>query len=103
MIIVIANVRVVPNRLEEALSLSRRHVAQSQTEEGCIAHSVYEDPDQENHLVFLEEWESEESVKAHIARPATGEFVNTLLTMAVGRPKFRLYLATELPFPKSAA
>ncbi len=70
----------------------------------CLSHSVYEDKDRENHLVFVEEWESEEALQRHFAVPESGAFVNALGAMAAVRPRIRLYRATELPFPgKSAA
>jgi quinol monooxygenase YgiN len=104
MIIVLANVQVAPNRMQEALALSRQHVARSRNEPGCLSHSVYEDKDRENHLVFVEEWESEEALQRHFAVPESGAFVNALGAMAAVRPRIRLYRATELPFPgKSAA
>ena len=104
MIIVLANVQVAPNRMQEALALSRQHVARSRNEPGCLSHSVYEDKERENHLVFVEEWESEEALQRHFAVPESGAFVNALGAMAAVRPRIRLYGATELPFPgKSAA
>ena len=104
MIIILANVQVAPNRMHEALELSKQHVARSREEPGCISHSVYEDKDKENHLVFVEEWESEEALQRHFAVPESGQFANALGAMAAVRPKIRLYKATELPFPgKSAA
>ena len=90
--------------MQEALAISKQHVARSRTEPGCISHSVYEDKDKENHLVFVEEWESEEALQGHFAVPESGQFANAPGAMAAVRPKIRLYKATELPFPgKSAA
>jgi quinol monooxygenase YgiN len=87
MIIILANVQVAPNRMQEALAISKQHVARSRTEPGCISHSVYEDKDKENHLVFVEEWESDEALQRHFAVPETGQFANALGAMAAVRPK----------------
>ena len=104
MIIILANVQVAPNRMQEALAISKKHVSRSRTEPGCLSHSVYEDKDRKDHLVFVEEWESEEALQRHFAVPESGEFAIALGAMASVRPKIRLYRATELPFPgKSAA
>jgi quinol monooxygenase YgiN len=103
MIIVMARVKVLSDKLDEAPSLSKQHVDRSRKEPGCFAHAVYKDLDQDDHLVFIEEWESQDALTRHFAVPASIDFVNTLISMAVGRPRFRLYTATELPFPKSAA
>jgi quinol monooxygenase YgiN len=99
MVIVLGNVQVVPHRLQQALAISREHVARSRAEPGCVSHAVYEDPDQPNHLVFVEQWASEEALQAHFAVPASVDFVNALAAMAAGRPRIRMYKAAELPFP----
>ena len=99
MIIVLGHVQVPPHRLQEALALSKAHVARSRAEPGCISHAVYEDPDQPNRLVFVEEWASEDALRQHFAVPASGEFVNALGAMVAARPVIRMYRADELPFP----
>lgn len=99
MIIVLANVRFPPHRLKEALALSKDHVARSRSEPGCLSHSVYADPDHDNQLVFVEEWESEDALQRHFAVPQSVEFVNAIGAMAASRPRIRFYKATELPFP----
>jgi quinol monooxygenase YgiN len=99
MIIVLAHVQVTPGRLPEALALAKVHVARSRAEPGCLSHAVYEDPDREHHLVFVEQWESEAALQRHFSVPQSAAFVNHLGVMAAVRPKIRLYNATELPFP----
>ena len=83
----------------------RAHGAPFVTWAGFHAGSVtvYEDPDRENHLVFVEEWESEEALRRHFAVPESGAFANALGAMAAVRPRIRLYRATELPFPGKGA
>lgn len=99
MIVVLAKVQIVPDRMPEALALSREHVARSRAEPGCLSHAVYEDPDRENLLVFVEEWESEQALWQHFAVPQSGVFAKTLRDMAAARPAMRLFTAAELPFP----
>ena len=103
MIIVLATVKVLSGSMRQALELSTEHVARSRQEPGCLSHAVLQDTGQPDHLFFVEEWESEEALKNHIAVPATAEFVNELITMAVGRPSFRLFSASEMPFPHTSA
>lgn len=99
MIIVLAHVQVTPGRLAEALALSREHVARSRAEPGCLSHAVYEDADQPDRLVFVEEWATEAALLQHFAVPESGAFVNALATLAADRPTIRLYQASEMPFP----
>ena len=100
MIIVLATVKVLPEYKSQAFALSQTHVARSRTEPGCVAHAVFEDPEQPDHLHFVEEWSSEEMLTQHISVPASSDFVNALITMAVGRPRFRIFRASEMPFPR---
>jgi len=103
MVIVLADVQVVPHHHDEAWALTQAHVARSRAEPGCVSHAVYEDPDRAHHLVFVEQWASEDALQAHFAVPASVDFVNALATMAAGRPRIRMYRATELPFPGKPA
>ena len=95
MIIVLANVQVAPNRMQEALALSRQHVARSRTEPGCISHAVYEDPERPHLLVFVEEWESQEALTRHFAVPDSVASVKELGRLAAARPRMKLYQAVE--------
>ena len=103
MIIVMARVKIRPGRMQEALDLSNKHVARSRLEPGCISHGVYRDGEHDNDLVFVEERESEQALKTHFAVPASQSFVKELVGMSVGRQQFRLYSATEMPFPHLGA
>ena len=103
MIIVMATVKVRPGCMDQAWQLSKSHVARSRLEPGCVSHAVYRDDEHENNLVFVEEWASEQAVKAHFAVPASHEFVNALVPLSVGRQVFRIYSAKELPFPQAGA
>jgi quinol monooxygenase YgiN len=103
MIIVMATVKIQHGRTVEALALSREHVARSRVEPGCLSHAVFEDPSQPDHLFFVEQWESEALLAQHFAVPATAEFVDKLIGLAIGRPKFNLFSATPQPFPRTGA
>lgn len=101
MIIVLADVQVVPQHIDEARRLAREHVDRSRQEPGCLSHSVYEDDTRPNLLAFVEEWASEEALLAHFAVPASREFVDRLARLSASRTRIRLYRASEMPFPKA--
>lgn len=102
MIIVMARVKVRTEHLEQAWALGKQHVARSRQEPGCVSHAVYRDDEHANHLVFVEEWESEAALKTHFEVPASRDFVTALAELSVGKTTFRIYGATELPFPQLA-
>lgn len=101
MIIVLANVQVVPHHIDEARRIAREHVERSRLEPGCVSHAVYEDASRPNHLAFVEEWASEQALLAHFAVPASREFVNHLARLSASHTRIRLYQATEMPFPRA--
>ena len=99
MIIVLAHVDVAADQIAQALATSKEHVARSLQEPGCLSHAVYQDPDMENRLVFVEEWESTEALQVHFTVPESLQFVEQLRSWATSPPKIRIFDATELPFP----
>lgn len=103
MIIVFGQVQVAPAHMARARQVAREHVQRSRAEPGCLSHAVYEDPDRPNLLVFVEEWASEQALRQHFAVPASSAFVNEMSQLAASRTQIRLYQATALPFPRSAA
>lgn len=103
MIVVLANVQVVPHHMTRARELSKEHVARSRLEPGCLSHAVYEDPDRPHHLAFVEEWASEADLLQHFAVPASAEFANEMGRLAATRVNMRLYRAEAMPFPRAPA
>lgn len=103
MIIVFGRAEIPPAQREQALAISREHVARSRAEPGCVSHAVYEDPERPGELVFVEEWASLEALERHFAVPASIAFAGQLGRLAARRPEIRLLQATELPFPGRAA
>lgn len=96
MIIVLGSVTVRADGLEQALALSREHVARSRAEPGCIAHAVHQDADDPLRLVFVEQWADREALQQHFVVPASRAFVKALGALAVGAPSMTLYDATVL-------
>ncbi|MDR0852408.1 MAG: antibiotic biosynthesis monooxygenase [Clostridiales Family XIII bacterium] len=62
---------VAKNRLKEGskdavLALLDEMIARTREEVGCIKYELYERVGEPNLLVFIEEWESKESLDAHM-------------------------------------
>jgi quinol monooxygenase YgiN len=96
MIIVTGRVKARPDRLDEALRVSVEHVRRSRTEPGCLLHSVHQDVEDPNTLVFFEQWEDQDALSAHFAVPESLAFVTHLSELAADRPVMDLYEATLL-------
>ena len=82
MIIVTGSAVIEPSRWAEAVELSLRHVRRSRGEPGCVSHAVHQDVEQPNRLVFVEEWEGLDALRAHFAVPESIAFVDQLAAMS---------------------
>jgi quinol monooxygenase YgiN len=96
MIIVLGSVTVRADGLEQALALSREHVARSRTEPGCVAHAVHQDVDAPLRLVFVEQWTDRAALQQHFLVPASRAFVKALGALAIGAPAMAIYDATAV-------
>ena len=99
MIIVLGSVVVRAGCLDEALALSREHVARSRAEPGCVAHDVHIDPDDPSRLVFVERWSSREALWVHFAVPASRAFGKALAGLASQPPAIEVFDATAVALP----
>lgn len=95
MIIVIGSVTIKQDMMEEALRISRVHVQRSRKETGCIRHNVSIDGEDVNRLVFVEYWESMQTLKTHFAVPESGAFVVGLSGLAASKPEMQIFEAEE--------
>lgn len=73
---------IKPPQLDEAIELSRRHVRRSRDEPGCISHAVHQDVEQANRLVFVEQWDDLDALRAHFALPESAAFAADLAAMS---------------------
>lgn len=93
MIIVTGSITARPESLDAVLAASVEHVRRSRLEPGCLLHSVHQDVEDPNRVVFLEHWEDAAALTAHFAVPASTEFVTRVASLAGGRPTIEVYEA----------
>ena len=82
MVIVLASVRLKPGQVDDALALSRQHVARSRAEPGCLSHDVHRDSEDAQRIVFVERWADRAALAAHFQVPASRHFVKALTALA---------------------
>lgn len=93
MLIVTGAVRAQPDHLAEVLRLSLEHVHRSRAEPGCLLHTVHQDVEDPNRVVFLEHWSDRAALAAHFAVPASLELVTALAELADGPTELAVYRA----------
>jgi len=65
MITIVAKLTLKPGKKEEFKTLTEELRRESRKEKGCISYNLYEDINNPNSLVFIEEWKDEEAIKFH--------------------------------------
>ena len=94
MILVTGSVQARPEHLAEVLALSLEHVHRSRTEPGCLLHTVHQDVEDPNRVVFVEHWQDADALRTHFGVPASGAFVTALAALSDGNPTLDVYDAT---------
>jgi quinol monooxygenase YgiN len=93
MIIVTGAVKANPDALKEVLRFSLEHVRRSRLEPGCLLHSVHQDVENPNRVVFLEHWLDRDALKVHFGVPESRAFAKALNELASEPPTMEIYEA----------
>ena len=96
MILITGHVILTPEHRERMIALGAEHSARSREEPGCLAHHCHVDVENDLRLVFVEEWESVDAVRAHFALPAARAFVADMRGLSPQPPVIRIYAAEEI-------
>jgi len=96
MILITGHVILTPEHRERMIALGVEHSARSRAEPGCLAHHCHIDVENELRLVFVEEWESVDAVRAHFALPASRAFVADMRALSPEPPAIRIYAAEDI-------
>ena len=94
MIIITGSITGTPDTIADLIAVSLEHVRRSRQEPGCISHAVHRDVENPLRLVFIEQWESPDAVRAHFAVPASMHFVRAATALSDSPPSLELFTAT---------
>ena len=95
MIIVTGSATANPDALPEVLRLSVEHVHRSRLEPGCLLHSVHQDVENPNRVVFLEHWLDHVALRVHFGVAESREFAKALRSLAT-EPTLEIYEAERV-------
>jgi quinol monooxygenase YgiN len=73
--VVVGRVATDAHRRADLVRAGQAVARASRAEAGCIAYAMYEDSEDENLFVFVEEWESQEALDAHFATDHVAAFM----------------------------
>lgn len=96
MILISGHVIMPAEHRERMITLGAEHSARSRGEAGCLAHHCHVDVEDALRLVFVEEWESIDAVRAHFAVPASGAFVAEMRRLSPEPPVIRIWSAEDV-------
>jgi len=83
-IVVTARAHVPPENRERFAEVATTMCASSREDDGCAGYRVYEDLEQPDHYVFVEEWADEDALQSHFGQPHTGTFMRGLGGLLAG-------------------
>jgi len=95
MISILAKNVVRPAEVESFKALARDLVLQTRTEPGCIAYALNEDLKDSRVLTFIERWENQEAIDAHMKSPHFLRIVPQLGQLLAEPGEVRLYREVE--------
>ena len=96
MILITGHVILSPQHRERMIALGAAHSARSRSEPGCLAHNCHVDVENPGRLMFVEEWESVDAVRAHFALPASRAFVAEMRALSPAPPVMRIYAVEDI-------
>jgi quinol monooxygenase YgiN len=97
MIVVVGRVRTDARRRARLVEIGQRVAAASRQEPGCISYELYQDSEDENAFLFVEQWDSEAALRQHFATAHIAEFMGAIPETLVAEPdvKFHTVASTK--------
>lgn len=96
MILITGHVILTPEHRERMIALGAEHSARSRGEAGCLAHHCHIDVENPDRLMFVEQWDGIDAVRAHFAVPASGAFVAEMRALSPQPPVIRIFAAEDV-------
>lgn len=77
---IISTLRMVvrPERRNDLLATIRGMLEPSRVERGCLSYGLYEDVEDRDSFLLLEEWETEEDFESHISRDSQRQLIELM-------------------------
>lgn len=94
MIIVTAKFSAKPGMREKIVEMSQKAIELTRKEKGNISYTLFKGPDEDS-LMYFEEWEDLDALRAHLQMPHLAEAREARKDMIVAPPVIRVFEAKE--------
>jgi quinol monooxygenase YgiN len=91
MIVVVGRVVTDAGKRADLVGVGQTVAAASRLEPGCMSYRLYQDIDNENEFVFVEEWESDAALQQHFASSHVAEFLQAIRATIVAPPDVKFH------------
>lgn len=88
---VVALFTALPDKIDEAKQVMTGLVAPTRQEAGCITYDLLQSTTNPAHFSFVEEWQSEADLEAHLKTPHVTAALEKIPELTTGAPDIRRY------------
>lgn len=88
---VVARITALPDKVEEVRSILSKLIEPTRNESGCISYELLQNNSDPTDFTFVEEWESDEALDAHMATPHLQKAVAATQGLLAEPPDIRRY------------
>lgn len=78
MIVITIGMKVYPEKRKEFLQTVRALIDSIRNEKGCISYRLYQDIENENDLILVDEWETQEDLDNHLQSDCFGVLIGAM-------------------------
>ena len=96
MIVVTAKFKAKPGMRDQIVTISRNAVECTRKEEGNISYTLYKSTDDEETLMYFEEWENIESLRAHLETQHILDARAARMDMLDGATEVKVFESSEV-------
>ncbi len=91
MIVVIANVIVKPGMASKYIETAQNCISETRKESGNVSYVLYASTEDDCKLSFVEEWQSQEALNAHMQTPHFKALMEASADLTAGAGGFSIY------------
>lgn len=88
---VVAHVVALPDKVEDVKSVLLSIIEPTRQEDGCIVYELLQNQEDPTDFTFVEKWESQELLNAHLTSVHIAEALSQLKGLVAAEPDIRLY------------